>query len=34
MVKSITIELREKQDQNFIEMIKLWEQASQMRKWT
>ena len=33
-MKSITIELKEKQDQNFIEMLKLWEQASQMRKWT
>ena len=28
IVKSITIELKEKPDQNFLDMVKLWEQAS------
>ena len=33
-VKSIAIELKEEPNQNYLDLLKLWEQASLMRKWT
>lgn len=33
-VVAITAKLKELEDEVFIQMLKLWEQASQMRKWT